>query len=320
VSGFSNPIIGGGGALIYPLIKSPGYVPGVSGWAIFKNGNVEFNSGTFRGTVAAGSFTGADFLINATGAFFYSGIPAFGNLIASIASAAGTDTFGNAYLAGMVTYGPGPSISQMTASQLKMGPASSFALGGAVTAAGLFQIFSPRETSGDTLASLSLDSAVSSGTGNPLASINAATAITAGGLAVTGGTSTDTLAVSSAMTATGGTASSPTLITTDTWHSLALANGWTGQCFYRLQGTGRVELWVGILSATATAFQFGTMPAAYIPASAVYIAAGATANVAANIAPYVEIDTSGNITMNGLHAFSAAGTWLAGGTYPLSAV
>jgi hypothetical protein len=41
--GFNNPIIGGGGALVYPSIHSPDYVPNVSGWAINKDGSAEFN-------------------------------------------------------------------------------------------------------------------------------------------------------------------------------------------------------------------------------------------------------------------------------------
>ena len=46
---FSNPIVGGAGALIRPAIQSPDYAPGVSGWAINRDGTVEFASGTFRG-------------------------------------------------------------------------------------------------------------------------------------------------------------------------------------------------------------------------------------------------------------------------------
>lgn len=75
--GFASPIIGGGGALQYPAIKSPNYVPGVSGWAIFKNGNAEFNGGTFRGTVSGAAFVGPDFLIDNAGIFLYSGAQAF---------------------------------------------------------------------------------------------------------------------------------------------------------------------------------------------------------------------------------------------------
>lgn len=50
---FTNPITGGQGALIRPAIKSPDYVPGVSGWTINRDGTVEFNNGVFRGTVTA---------------------------------------------------------------------------------------------------------------------------------------------------------------------------------------------------------------------------------------------------------------------------
>jgi hypothetical protein len=38
------------------------------------------------------------------GLFVYSGTPAFGNLIFSIAAVAGTDQFGNSYLAGETSY------------------------------------------------------------------------------------------------------------------------------------------------------------------------------------------------------------------------
>src|SRR5260370_29932643 len=91
-------------SLARAAIQSPDYVPGVSGWSIFQNGDVEFNSGTFRGTLAAATFIGNDFIINTSGAFFYSGAPAAGNLVASIAPAAGTDAFGNNYLAGTTSY------------------------------------------------------------------------------------------------------------------------------------------------------------------------------------------------------------------------
>lgn len=40
--GFSNPITGGQGALVRPAIKSPNYVPGVSGWSINRDGSAEF--------------------------------------------------------------------------------------------------------------------------------------------------------------------------------------------------------------------------------------------------------------------------------------
>lgn len=47
-SGFRNPIIGGGGALAYPSIHSPGYTPGVTGWSINKDGTAELINVTIR--------------------------------------------------------------------------------------------------------------------------------------------------------------------------------------------------------------------------------------------------------------------------------
>lgn len=48
---FSNPIIGGDGTLIREAIRSPNYVPGVSGWTINKDGTASFNSTTINGSL-----------------------------------------------------------------------------------------------------------------------------------------------------------------------------------------------------------------------------------------------------------------------------
>jgi hypothetical protein len=98
--GFSNPIIGGGGGLVYPSIHSPNFVHDVSGWTIDKNGNAEFDNVTVRGVL-----NGNEYIINSTGFFLYAGAPAAGNLILAMASAPGDDEFGNPYSA------PGISIS-----------------------------------------------------------------------------------------------------------------------------------------------------------------------------------------------------------------
>jgi len=47
---FTNPVVGGV-QLIRNAIQSVNYVPGVSGWAIFRDGTAEFATGTFRGPV-----------------------------------------------------------------------------------------------------------------------------------------------------------------------------------------------------------------------------------------------------------------------------
>jgi hypothetical protein len=98
---FSNSIVGGAETLIRSAIKSPNFVPGVSGWTINRDGTVEFNSGTFRGTITAGIFRGTNFEMNSAGLFFYSGTPAFGNLILALAPSSGTDSFGNTYAQGL---------------------------------------------------------------------------------------------------------------------------------------------------------------------------------------------------------------------------
>jgi hypothetical protein len=61
---------------------------------------------TITGAVINGGvFNGTNWIQNSSGTFFYSGTPAAGNLIASIASAGGADSFGNNYGAGIFAYG-----------------------------------------------------------------------------------------------------------------------------------------------------------------------------------------------------------------------
>lgn len=65
------------------------------------------NAATFTGS----TFEGTDFIINTSGAFFYSGTPASGNLIESVSNTAGTDGFSNHYVAGHATYQSGFAAS-----------------------------------------------------------------------------------------------------------------------------------------------------------------------------------------------------------------
>lgn len=54
--GFSNPILGSGGALVRPAIKSPNYVAGSTGWMIGRGGDAEFNNAVIRGLLLASAF------------------------------------------------------------------------------------------------------------------------------------------------------------------------------------------------------------------------------------------------------------------------
>lgn len=106
MTSFRHDISGGQGNLIRDSFQSPDFIAGVRGWQVKKNGDVEFNSGTFRGVVNGGEFKGTDFDVNPDGIFFYSDTPALGNLLVSITRAAGNDPYGNNYIPGITVYGP----------------------------------------------------------------------------------------------------------------------------------------------------------------------------------------------------------------------
>lgn len=48
---WQDPIAAGDGSLVYPALKSPNFSAGVSGWRITRDGDVEFNDATVRGTL-----------------------------------------------------------------------------------------------------------------------------------------------------------------------------------------------------------------------------------------------------------------------------
>lgn len=51
---FRDPILGGD-QLVRTAMRSPNYSAGVSGWRIARDGSVEFNNGTFRGSLSVGA-------------------------------------------------------------------------------------------------------------------------------------------------------------------------------------------------------------------------------------------------------------------------
>lgn len=70
------------------------------------------------GVAGTGLFEAGNTIINASGTFTYSGTPAAGNLVESQAPANGTDSFGNAYLAGTTVYSGGTFAAQLNAAQV----------------------------------------------------------------------------------------------------------------------------------------------------------------------------------------------------------
>jgi len=96
---FENPLTAGT-VLVREQIQSQNYAEGSAGWVIKANGDAEFNSVVIRGgTVVSGL------------ALYYDGTPGLGNLIMSISATAGTDEFGNDYVAGIGVYGDANAIS-----------------------------------------------------------------------------------------------------------------------------------------------------------------------------------------------------------------
>lgn len=100
---FENPILAGL-TLIREAIRSENYVVGSAGWSIDQDGSAEFNDVVIRG----GTTVGGDFLA-------YNGVPALGNLVLSISAMGGTDSFGNVYQAGAVSYGTVGGVNYFSA-------------------------------------------------------------------------------------------------------------------------------------------------------------------------------------------------------------
>lgn len=66
---FQSPIIGSDGVLIREVMKSLGFVAGVSGWELQQDGNAELNDVTVRGKLVTSNASGAFVLVEANGAF-----------------------------------------------------------------------------------------------------------------------------------------------------------------------------------------------------------------------------------------------------------
>lgn len=108
---FSHDIAGGQGKLIAAQLQSPNFdLATQTGWAVLRNGDAYFFNIT-----AAGSVTANTVIVKGSGdgVFIYDGTPAAGTLVLAMASAAGTDHWGNGYSGpGIALSVPGPSGSK----------------------------------------------------------------------------------------------------------------------------------------------------------------------------------------------------------------
>lgn len=129
---FNNDIAGGNGQLVRNWIQSVNYVAGSSGWRISKNGNAEFNNGTFRGSIEVGPIPGQHFIVNnpATGDVvdIYDGtntlvtkIDKFGEIISTnTANNSSVQIFGSGYLFTNLS-SPPSSLGGMTGNSSSVG-------------------------------------------------------------------------------------------------------------------------------------------------------------------------------------------------------
>lgn len=95
---FANQVTAGV-QFVRQVMQSLGFVPGVSGWQLKRNGDAQFNDVTLTGT-----FSGANYIVDSSGEYWYSGTPAVGNLIASHSSTDTSDPLGNSVVNGLTFY------------------------------------------------------------------------------------------------------------------------------------------------------------------------------------------------------------------------
>lgn len=105
-------------------------------------------------------------------------------------------------------------------------------------------------------------------------------------------------------------------------HLMTLLNSWANAggntpAQYSLTANNEVLLTGAINGAAATAATFATLPVAYRPNKQQQIPCGATGNVIANHAPFIQLDTAGNLTVSQTVALPAAGVFLFNGRIPL---
>lgn len=306
--GFSNPIVNPEGMLAIPQVMSPNFNianPAASpaqSWALLKNGLAYM----FGLAISGGTITGPDYIINTAGAFFYNGTPAAGNLVEWIASASGTDAFGNNYGAGINSANAGGQSAVMNSGVIGLFSGINQII--EMTSDGLF-FYHPAGGTGNLVASI----AATAGTdpyGNPVIAGSAsytpgveAVSMVAGQLffySWTGaawasyasfgpGVGTDVLALNTAaFQSMAGTAANPTLIATDAWHTVAA-------------GSFSAGFAAGSPAPQYALMPFGVGTAPSVAARGQVLLTGATAaNAPMFTVPYTFARTSDHVTPNNL--------------------
>ena len=338
---YENPVVGGT-VLRTAAIQSPNFQPPpeIEGWSIQQNGNAYFGNITATGTITGSSFDGTDFIINQEGAFFYDGTPATGNLLLSIASAAGTDAYGNTYQAGFATYNGSANSMRLNGTELLLFAAAGFGettvntsvtagdspiitlVGGALSSSVGGSIYESSTSTTDQLnlvgphtatdTELShVDVILQTQSGNAEANGTLDYESAAGNVAaltwgVGGGALLGTVTATHPGTSPG---------TAETWQTPTLDTGWTVTganvpVQYKLLPDGNVMIRGEVLTteAVAAGSTIFTMPAGYIPAVMQEFITVSTIAIVAGTPMVSVLNSSGNVK-NG-QAFTAAGQTL----------
>lgn len=257
-------------------------------WAISASGIVLIHKipgglGFFQSGIS-----GASFLINKNGVFIYNTtLPTANGLAASIAPVGGTDPVGNAYLSGFTTYQE-TNLNTFIAMNI-------------TTFAGAFYAGAINLEQATTYAGPYSSTSTALYFRNQIIEVSA-----------------PELLVDGLINSTAGTQASPTLITTDTWHSLGnlgVAGISLSQARYRLDINGQVQFDIsgaatGSVAASQTQFP-NTLPAAYQPARERDIPV-----LFAAVANRLRVQANGNVFL-GYPALSNGNTICGNGWCPL---
>jgi len=199
---------------------------------------------------AAGVFKGRLVIVfgpGYSGVFVYSPTPGTGNLIASVAAAAGTDPYGNVYQAGVFSY-TGGGEAGLASGALVLEALSAVSPGTlTATAPGVLGLQTGFQQGGDTAGEIFLYSLGASPSGAPLAQLGQATTLVA---------------------------SAPGTATAETWHTLGGGLGITNLTSdhgrYRFTPEGEVEIDVLLRATGSVTGASGTfansLASGYLPA------------------------------------------------------
>lgn len=251
------------------------------------------------GAISGSTFSGTDFVINSSGAFFYGGTPAAGNLLLSIAPASGSDSFGNAYPQGISIADPAV-IKFPSGANYELVPANITSSTGGSPAFIQMLLSGPKtNVSGhEDWVQIEMNSANSSGTSSANCDFNY---VGTGGTVHEYAFLDDTGFNIQVGSATGAHPGSTPLVA-ETWQSAAAGGSpaWSGTVFYKMCLENEVMIVAQLTAPSSTPINNNTivtLPSAYRPTTS-GIQFGITSSSGTNAT--ATLGTDGTIHTNGV--------------------